>query len=75
MRSLDTGKTLLARDGHGRGRSAAAVEKTEPRNLEVLSIEALGEYIAELEAEIARVQAEIEAKKAHRSGAEAAFRK
>lgn len=49
-------------------------KKPEPRNLEVLSIEALGQYIAELEAEIARVQAEIEAKQAHRSGAEAAFR-
>jgi uncharacterized small protein (DUF1192 family) len=50
-------------------------KKPEPRNIEVLSIEALGEYIAELEAEIARVQAEIEAKRAHLSGAEAIFRK
>lgn len=50
-------------------------KKPEPRNLGVLSIEALGEYIAGLEAEIARVQAEIEAKRAHRSGAEAIFHK
>ncbi len=50
-------------------------KKPEPRNLEVLSIEALGEYIVELEAEIARVRAEIEAKQAYRSGAEAVFRK
>ena len=50
-------------------------KKPEPVNIEVLSIEALGDYIAELEAEIARVRAAIEAKRASRSGAEAAFRK
>ncbi len=54
---------------------APRAKKPEPRNLEVLSIEALEEYIAELEAEIARVRAEIEAKQDHRSGAESLFRK
>ncbi len=48
-------------------------KKPEPKNLEPLSIEALEEYIVELEAEIARVRAEIEAKKSHRGEAEALF--
>lgn len=46
-----------------------------PKDLGPLSIEALEEYIAGLEAEIVRARAEIEAKKKHRSGAEAFFRK
>ena len=49
--------------------------KPAPRDLEPLSVEALEDYIRELEAEIARVRAEIEAKKRHRDGAEALFRK
>ena len=49
--------------------------KPKPKDLEVMSIEALGEYIAELEAEIARVrEATIEKNKA-RLGAEATFKK
>ena len=50
-------------------------KKPGPRNLEPLSIEALEDYIAEMEAEIARVREEIAAKGEHRSGAEALFRK
>ncbi len=46
-----------------------------PKNLEPLSIEELDDYIAELEAEIERVRADIAAKQGHRSGAEAAFKK
>ena len=42
-------------------------------DLELMSIEELGEYIAGLEAEIARVRAAIAAKQDHRSGAEALF--
>ena len=49
--------------------------KPKPKDLEPLSIEALENYIAELEAEIARVRAVIDAKRSHRSGAEALFRK
>jgi uncharacterized small protein (DUF1192 family) len=40
-----------------------------------MSVEALHGYIAELEAEIARVRENIAAKEKHRSGAEALFRK
>lgn len=49
--------------------------KPAPKNLEPLSIEALELYIGELEAEIARVRAAIDAKTRHRSSAEALFRK
>lgn len=49
--------------------------KLEPKNLEELSIEALGEYIAELEAEIARVREAITGKEAARNGAEQFFKK
>ena len=47
----------------------------EKKNLEPMSIEALGEYIAELEAEIARAQAAIAAKKSVRAGAESLFKR
>jgi len=46
-----------------------------PKNLDELSIEALHEYIAELEDEIARVRSSIQAKEAARAGAEAFFKK
>ncbi len=49
--------------------------KPRPKNLEDLSIEALGEYIGELEAEIARVRADIAAKEAALLDAESVFRK
>ena len=48
--------------------------KPPPRNLEELSIEALGEYIAELEAEIERVQEAIRLKQDARTGAETFFK-
>ena len=58
------------------------IEDLEPRkktatplNLDTLSIEELTDYIASLEAEIARVQAKIAAKKAHLEGAAGLFRK
>ena len=48
--------------------------KPPPVNLDELSIEALGEYIAELEAEIARVREAIAAKEDARTGAESFFK-
>lgn len=50
-------------------------EPPRPKDLEPMSIEALEDYIAELEAEIGRVRTEIAANTKHRSGAEGLFRK
>jgi uncharacterized small protein (DUF1192 family) len=47
----------------------------EPRLLDPLSIEELGAYVAELEAEIARVRAQIQAKTSHRGAADSIFRR
>jgi uncharacterized small protein (DUF1192 family) len=47
----------------------------KPRDLTLLGIAELQEYIAALEAEIARVRAEIAAKQKQRSGAEALFKR
>jgi uncharacterized small protein (DUF1192 family) len=49
--------------------------RPKPKDLEPLSIEALEGYIGELEAEIGRVRAAIEAKRRQRSAADAFFRK
>ncbi len=45
------------------------------RELDSLSIEELEEYIAELEAEIRRVRADIDRKQRHRAGVEGLFRR
>lgn len=45
------------------------------KNLDEMSIAALGDYIAGLEAEITRAQAAIAAKQASRQGAEGFFKK
>ncbi len=50
-------------------------QKPKPRDLEGLGVAELQDYIAELEAEIARARAAIAAKQDHRSGAEAFFKK
>jgi uncharacterized small protein (DUF1192 family) len=50
-------------------------KKPKPKDLEVLGIAELQEYIAELEAEIARARAEITAKTGQRQGAEAVFKR
>ena len=50
-------------------------EKPKPINLEVMSIEALQNYIGELEDEINRVNQEIMAKEVARKGAESVFKK
>ncbi len=52
--------------------------KTGPaklRDLDSLSIEELEEYIAEMEAEIRRVRADIEKKQRHRAGVEGLFKR
>ncbi len=49
-------------------------KKPDVKNLEVMSIEALGEYIGELQAEIERIRAEIAKKQSARGAAEAVFR-
>lgn len=46
----------------------------QPLELDVLSIDALNAYIAELEAEITRVRAKIDAKKTARGAADAVFK-
>jgi len=57
-------------------------EELEPKNkkqplkdLEVMSIEAIGEYIDDLNEEIVRCEKEIEKKNAAKAGAEAFFKK
>ena len=49
-------------------------KKPELKNLEVLSIEALHDYIGELEAEIARVRDTIKGKQAARQDADSFFK-
>ncbi len=44
------------------------------KDLEIMSIEALGEYIADLEAEIERARGQIQEKEKARLGAESVFR-
>lgn len=52
-------------------------QKKKPtlKNLEELSIEALNEYIADMEVEITRVREAIKLKEAAKQGAEAFFKK
>ena len=49
--------------------------RLEPLVLDLLGVEELRDYIAELQAEIVRAEAEITRKQAHRSAADAFFRK
>ena len=66
-----------------RGKEAALDEEdllpqrqpVKPRDLTLLGIAELEEYIAGLESEIARARAEIAAKQRQRSGAEALFKR
>jgi len=50
-------------------------QKPKPKDLTLLGIAELQEYIAGLEAEIARARAEIGAKQTQRTGAEALFKR
>ncbi len=52
-----------------------AKKKPQPRNLEPLSIAELEAYIGELNAEIERSQAEIRKKEAHKTAADSFFKK
>ncbi|MGY8998607.1 MAG: DUF1192 domain-containing protein [Rhodospirillales bacterium] len=54
--------------------SEPTTKKVEVKNLEIMSIEALREYIFFLQAEIKRVKLEIELKKEARKGAEGIFK-
>ena len=47
---------------------------SEPRNLEAMSVEALEEYVGELEAEIVRARAVIEDKLSARASADSVFK-
>ena len=49
-------------------------QKPQPRNLDVLSIEELDNYIEEMRAEIKRVEEKIVAKKAHINAASGLFK-
>ena len=49
-------------------------QKPQPRNLDVLSIEELDNYIQEMRAEIKRVEEKIAAKKAHINAASGLFK-
>ena len=50
-------------------------KKSQPRNLDPMSVEELREYIAVLKAEIARVEDKIKAKQSHASAAASFFKK
>ncbi len=50
-------------------------QKPKPKDLEVMGVEELEGYLAELEAEAARVRDKIEAKKSYLSGADALFKR
>jgi uncharacterized small protein (DUF1192 family) len=47
----------------------------QPKDLSLMGIAELEDYIAELEGEIARVKADISAKRGQRQGAEALFKR
>ena len=48
--------------------------RPKPRDLEIMGVEELEEYIAELQAEIERARAVIEGKQSHKGAAEALFK-
>lgn len=50
-------------------------KKSQPRNLDPMSVEELREYIAALRAEIARVEEKLKAKQSHASAAASFFKK
>ncbi len=54
---------------------AARRQPSKPKDLTLMGIAELEDYIAALAAEIARARAEIAAKQTQRSGAEALFRR
>ena len=65
----DEGRAMMDMDDLEPGK-----KKVEKKNLDILSIEALGDYIAELEAEINRVRDAIAHKEQARDAADAFFK-
>lgn len=50
-------------------------KKTQPRNLDPLSVEDLREYVVTLKAEIVRVEEKLKAKQSHAAAAASFFKK
>ncbi len=50
-------------------------KKTQPRNLDVMNVEDLKEYVVALKAELERVEAKIKAKQSHAEAAASLFKK
>ncbi len=50
-------------------------KKTQPRNLDSMNIDDLKEYVAVLEAELARVEEKIKAKQSHAAAAASFFKR
>lgn len=50
-------------------------KKTQPRNLDVMNVEDLKEYVVVLKAELERVEAKIKAKQSHAAAAASLFKK
>ena len=50
-------------------------KKSQPRNLDVMNIDDLKEYVVVLKAELERVEAKIKAKQSHASAAASLFKK
>ena len=48
--------------------------KAKPRDLDIMGVDELEAYIAELQAEVDRAQAAIDGRKQHRSAADALFK-
>ena len=50
-------------------------KKTQPRNLDVMNVDDLKEYVDVLKAELDRVEAKIKAKQSHAAAAASLFKK
>lgn len=50
-------------------------KKTQPKNLDVMNVEDLKEYVVVLKAELERVEAKIKAKQSHAAAAASLFKK
>lgn len=50
-------------------------KKTQPKNLDVMNVEDLKEYVVTLKAELERVEAKIKAKQSHAAAAASLFKK
>ena len=50
-------------------------KKTQPKNLDVMNVEDLEEYVVVLKAELERVEAKIKAKQSHATAAASLFKK